>query len=299
MEVPAGEVLRSAAMTTVRDLGYKPYVGKRLPASNNSMVLFRHGMRRAWGSWLVKTCVFVGWLPMVAFMVAAAAQLWFGNQTEGAAAFDDVEAARWVNRLIFVQIWAFVSMITFGAGAGAISEDISQKAFQFYFAKPITRIQYLMGRVGAVSMWSFLVTFVPAFMLAGILVGLVEDTARLATLGLLIPTLFQCLLIALVCGCVSVGVSSIGASRALTMSAWLLLFIVPQVVALVVEGIGDWPWMRLLSLPALLEVTGDAFFQVDRTDDLSWQHAIPVLVAAAGAGAAVAMQRLRRAEVIG
>ena len=136
-------------------------------------------------------------------------------------------------------------------------------------------------------------------MLAGILVGLVEDTARLSTLGLLLPTFFQCLLIAVVCGCASVGVSSIGASRALTMSAWLLLFIVPQVVALVVEGISDWPWMRLLSLPALLEVTGDAFFQVDRTDDLSWQHAIPILFAAAGAGAAVAMQRLRRAEVVG
>ena len=44
----------------IRDLGYRPYVGDRLPASNNTKVLLRQSLRRAWASWLVKVAAFLG-----------------------------------------------------------------------------------------------------------------------------------------------------------------------------------------------------------------------------------------------
>ena len=52
---------------TIRDLGYRGYEGDRLSPSHNTLVLLRHGIRRAWASWLVKIAIFCFWIPMLCF----------------------------------------------------------------------------------------------------------------------------------------------------------------------------------------------------------------------------------------
>jgi hypothetical protein len=81
-----------------------------------------------------------------------------------------------MRRLYTIQMWLFVSLVTLGAGASAIAEDLTHRAFQFYFAKPVTPTQYLAGRVGALAVWIFSITFIPAVLLDLALVG----TARSA-----------------------------------------------------------------------------------------------------------------------
>lgn len=280
---------------TVRDLGYRAYEGKRLPPSHNTQVLLRHGMRRAWGSWLVKITAFLAWIPPVLFMGELAIQFWFSG---GEATLDGAGAGERVNRLIYVQLWLFVTMITLGAGASALSEDFTYKAFQFYFSKPVTRLQYMIGRTTAVAIWCLIVSLVPALLLVLIAVGVAAPDSRLEVLGLILPAILQCGLIAAICAAGSMGMSSLSKSRALTMSAWILLFIVPHVLGNIVDAIGDWPWLKLASLPALFEVMGDSLFKVAREDDLKWFHALPLLAAVGLSGLALSMERLRRAEVI-
>lgn len=284
---------------SVRDLGYRAYEGTRLPASNNTRVLLRHGLRRAWGSWLVKITAFLGWLPPVCFMAVVGVQFWLRQQAPGQVQELDASAAgTLVNQLVYTQLWLFVTMVTLGAGACAISEDFTFKAFQFYFSKPVTRVQYLLGRTGAVAIWGFSITFIPALLLIMVLLGVVQEDNRLETLGLVLPALLDSLLIAVVCASASMGMSSLSKSRALTMSAWMLLFVVPHILGTIVHAVGDWPWLKLASLPALLEVMGDSLFKVAREDEMTWYHALPVLLVVALGGLALSMERLRKAEVI-
>lgn len=279
----------------IRDLGYQPYEGERLPPSHNTQVMLRHGLSRAWGSWLVRIAAFLCWVPLVVSLALVGFQFYAANQ---GIPVEDFDAGGFVHGLYKWQLWAFVTLVTLGAGSGAIAEDFTFKAFQFYFAKPVTVTQYLAGRISAVGIWCFLLTFVPAAMLILALVGTGPEEQLLERLGLLLPALMHSALIAAVCAIASVAVSAMSKSRALTMSAWILVFFVPHVLAFIVFLVGDWPWLELISIPALLSHVGDALFRIPPESDLRWFHALPILGAVCVGGLTYASLRLRSAEVI-
>lgn len=279
----------------IRDLGYQPYEGERLPPSHNTQVMLRHGLNRAWGSWLVKIAAFLCWIPFVVALAMAGGRFYFSNQ---GMVMEPLDAGAFVHGLYKWQLWPFVTLVTLGAGSGVIAEDLTFKAFQFYFAKPVTVAQYLGGRIAAVAIWCFGLTFVPGALIIVALVGIGPEELRLERLGLLLPALMHSGLIAAVCSIGSVAVSAMSRSRALTMSAWILLFFVPHVLAFIVSAVGDWPWLELLSIPALLAHVGDALFRIAPANDLRWFHALPVLAGVCFGGLAYASMRLRTAEVI-
>jgi hypothetical protein len=189
--------------------------------------------------------------------------------------------------------------VSLGAGASAIAEDFTHRAFQFYFAKPVTPAQYLLGRTLAVGLFVFALCFGPAFLLVMGLAGAAPTELRLEWAALVFPALLQSLVVATAMATASVGVSSLSTSRALTMSAWILLLLVPHVVAAVVDVVGDFPWLRLASLPAMLGVVADALLRVDRHGDpIAWYHAVLALAVWIGGATALSFRRLRKAEVI-
>jgi hypothetical protein len=283
---------------TVRDLGYRPYEGVRLPPSNNTWVMLRQGLSRAWASWLVKIAVFLAFGPPLvaaAYVVIAAGGARMMQGDEAAMDFDGTVPLRY---LFTAQTWLVVSLITLGAGAAAIAEDLTFRAFQFYFAKPVTAVQYFAGRALAVAVLVFLVTFPPAVLVDLVIVVMTPLERAGEQSALILPCLVYSVLLAAVMGTASVAVSSLNKSRALTMSAWILCFVVPHALAAVVEGIGHWPWLYLGSFTGLLGVIADALFHVETDSELLWYHAVPVLVLLIVGSCALTLHRLRRAEVI-
>src|SRR5688572_321611 len=230
---------------TIRDLGYRPYDGPRNPPSHNAWVMLRQGLLRAWGSWMVKVAVFLCWIPpLIACAVVAVVRLPTREMT-GDADAEDMEAffgSRVLRWLFFFQTYGFVSLISAGAGASAIAEDFTFKAFQFYLAKPVTIAHYLAGRVLAVSLFVFLVTFPPALLVGIVLVATAPPPQMLEDLGLLLPSLVHSLLLSVIVASAAVAISSLSKSRALTTSAWVFVFLVPAGVAFVVDALAEWPW---------------------------------------------------------
>ena len=292
----------------VRDLGYRPYEGERLPASNNSKVLLRHGFERAWGSWLVKIAVWTCWIPPFVTGIVVGILFWIGREAPPGS-LPEVNAAEEMRNLYgWVQLrggclpvpalMPFVTLITLGAGAAAIAEDLQHGAFQFYFSKPLTAPQYLLGRIGAVATWLLLITFPAGLLVVMVLVGVAPEEMRLERLGLLLPAAFQALLISVVTSCAAVGLSSLSKSRALTMSAWLMLLVLPHAIGAIVNEVSDWPWILLISIPELLNVVGDALFKIEPQNALRWYHALPVLAAISIGAVSLALHRVRRVEVI-
>ncbi len=283
---------------TVRDLGYRAYEGTRLPASHNTWVMIRHSLRRAWASWLVKLPVFfcLG-TPIVLGIYYFVAGVLMSRQT--GEAFD---AAPLVRTLVTTQMWLFLPFITLGAGAGAIAQDAVHRAFQFYFAKPVTPVQYLVGRVSAVAFYSALVVLIPGLILIGLMVayGAPSDEVRLERAGYVLPFLLSTLIVSFVMASVSVGISSLSKSRALTMSSWILMLVVPHVIAGAISLIAHNDWVFLGSMAGLLDVLFDALFKSpkDASSHLEWWHAAPLLALLTGGSLWLAHWRLTRAEVI-
>lgn len=287
---------------TIRDLGYRPYEGPRNPPSHNAWVMLRQGLLRAWGSWMVKVAVFLCWIPpLIAAAVVAVVRM-FTREMTGDAEAEDMQAffasqvLRW---LFFFQTYGFVSLVSAGAGASAIAEDFTFKAFQFYLAKPVTVVHYLAGRVLAVAFFVFLVSFPPALLVGLVLVGTAPPDQMLEDLGLLLPSLVHSLLLSFIVAATAVAISSLSKSRALTTSAWVFVFLVPAGVAFVVEQLAEWPWLYLVSITGLLGVVADALFKAQTESPLTWYHALPILIALLVGSGVLAMHRLRRAEVFG
>ncbi|MEM9193420.1 MAG: hypothetical protein AAGF12_29875 [Myxococcota bacterium] len=282
----------------LRDLGYKAYEGDRLPPSHNGWVLWRHGLRRVWGSWLVKIAAFTGWLPPVVAMGIMGFAYWLAGQMPPGAEAPEVPVIGVVRSLYDWQFWLFVTAVSMGAGASVVAEDRTFRAFQFYFAKPVTPMQYLIGRVAAVLLWCFVITFIPAFLLVLEATGMAPEELRVERIGLLLPALLYSLLIAVVAGVGSIGMSALSKSRALTMTAWIMLLILPTALGNIVYAISEWPWLLLGSIPHLLGVIGDSLFKVETESEIEWFHALPILSALVVGGLYLTYDRVRRAEVI-
>lgn len=285
----------------LRDLGYKAYEGDRRATETNTWVLMRHGLRRAWGSWFVKAAALLCWVPPLLSLGYYGFRLWYNEQLRAGGFPDvqDVNLAEGITYLFGFQFWLFVTLISAGAGATVIAEDRTFGAFQFYFAKPVTPFQYLLGRLSAVAIWCFGVTFVPSLLLVVEGIALAPAHLGFENAGLFLPTLLYAGLVAIVTACTSIGISSLSKSRGLTVSAWACVLLIPYMIGSLVSEITESPWVFILSIARLLEVSGNALFKIEvEASELTWYYALPMLMLIAGGSVAIAYHRIRRAEVI-
>ncbi|MFK7987870.1 MAG: hypothetical protein AB8I08_17765 [Sandaracinaceae bacterium] len=292
---------------SVRDLGYRAYEGELLPPSHNMWVMLRYGLWRIWGSWINKFVVFFFWLPVAA--LAGIAFLRFltigpempadATDMDGVGGWFLSEPAVWLRTLTGIQFWFCMALVTIRSGAAVIAEDFTNKAYQFYFAKPVTPVQYLVGRISALAVFNFGLVFIPVAFMVGVLAGVGPEEQRLERVGLLLPALVDSAMLATVLSVVSISVSALSRSRALTITAWVVVLFVPFVLAGLVETISESEWVYVISLPGALWNLGDALYKVEGTwTELKWFFSLPAVLIATVGGAYGAWYRIRKAEVI-
>jgi hypothetical protein len=157
----------------------------------------------------------------------------------------------------------------------------------------------LIGRASALAIFVYAVVFLPTAAVGGILANLGPEEHTTERLGLILPAMLDAAIIAVTVSILSIAVSALSKSRALTMTAWALMLLAPCVLASLVEGITDSEWVFLASPPGLLWIVGNALFKVhERWDQVQWYHAAPVLLALNAGGVFLALWRIRKAEVI-
>lgn len=286
----------------VRDLGYRAYEGRLLSPSHNVWVLWRYGLKRAWSSWFVKLSILFCWttaLAPIGFIIISFYMGVSSGMGNNAPAVGP-EGATLLPSLFNWQLWLFVSLITVKIGASAVAEDLAHKAFSFFFSKPVSRVHYLGGRIGAIGSIVFAVSALPALLvvLALCLTAPPEHLSERA--WLVMPSLTYALVIAVVASSASVAVSSLSRSRALTMTGWLLLWIVPHILSGVAGLVTDKPWLKLVSLPALLDHFGQTLFRPSELpiEGVQWFVTAGVLAVIVGVSLWLADWRLRSVEVV-
>ncbi len=265
MVSPQDDAPPSAPGGGVRELGYRGYKGERLAPDQNIGVLCRYGLHLAWSSWLTKVAVFLSPLPGLALIVVQLFRWYLASK--GAEIHPD-PAGDSLAFLARLQIVIFATLVTLGGGATAIVDDKRARAFAFFFAKPVTPRHYVIGRVVASGTFVLLVTAPILTLYAAVLVATGPQADRLDQIGLVIASFLHCTVVAIVLGAASVAISSLGTSRAVNMTSWALLLVVPASIAAVFASPNQLSWPALLSLPHMLFQIGDAFYKAQ-----SQQHA--------------------------
>src|SRR5690606_32588129 len=138
-----------------------------------------------------------------------------------------------------------------------IAEDFTNRAYQFYLAKPVTPLQYIAGRALALALFLFSLVAIPTVLLTIVLAVVGPQDRLVEHIGLLLPAVLDAAIISVSCAVLSIAISALSKSRALTMMAWGVVLFVPAVLASLIEGMTEHEWGWAASPAGLLWVIGD------------------------------------------
>jgi len=280
--------------SSVRDQGFRPYTGVRLPAANNTWVLWRHGLSRALKSWIVRIAIVASVGPLLIALVAFAFMGWVATQNPGQVQPPDL--VRFVRDLLRAELWLSGAAIGFGAGATAISDDAARHALPFFFAKPVSAGQYWLGRAGAIFTLVALTLLLPVLVFVPLAIALDQNLPKSAAL-VLFPAALGALICAAAVSTLAIGISALSESRALTTSLFASLWLLPHVLAALASVFADGSWPFLISVPAQLTfVLESLLHKSEEPDGPTALHALPLLLGLCVLCFRTALTRLERAR---
>lgn len=209
-------------------------------------VIGRYGLRYSVRGWFVRLLLLAGCIPALVFcgQVYAASRMEngegilrlladFSGQGVGSAArtlagLEDVDPESWRNLgevglflLLFIQTWV-ITALTPLIGGRAIADDLRSQAFEVYLARPITGVDYLLGKFLGVFQLLFALAVLPGVVLLAVSHGLFPESWS-ATWPLYFKVLLAGSIIAAVNGFIVLGISSVGTSRRYAVIIWYLL----------------------------------------------------------------------------
>jgi ABC-type transport system involved in multi-copper enzyme maturation permease subunit len=284
----------------IRDRGYQPYTGKLTSEAGRWALIAKRMLRMSARQPWVIVMLILSVLPALVYAVAM-----YFKARMFAAGIPGVDSPdSYVFDLIVrpygTMLLAFLTALF--AGGGAIADDARGGAFQFYFARPVTREQYLLGKLAPPVVLVAAVACGPSVLVAILRLALARDTAEAITEVLLPFKAFGLgFLEALALGVPVVALSSLSRGRGYVQGGFAALFALPWILGRIFSSVTRSPWPDLLSIPAHLRNLGRALFDVPLDDG---ERALPLWVSAAvlaaliAGSAALIRRRLDTVEVI-
>src|SRR5947208_10220294 len=123
------------------------------------MVIARAGIRTFFAKKAFLGLLLASWLPFIVRSVQIYASANFPQTREFLAGKPDTF------RQFLDQQGIFVFFITVYVGAGLVANDRRANALQIYLSKPLTRTEYVFGKLAILMAFLLLVTWVPAIVL--------------------------------------------------------------------------------------------------------------------------------------
>ena len=202
----------------------------------------------------------------------------------------------------------FVFFVTVYGGAGLIANDRRANALQIYLSKPLTRTEYIFGKLSILIVFLLLVTWVPAILLLFVQMMFAGNTTFLRNNVFLFPaiTVFSFIEVITV-SVVMLALSSLSKSgRYVGILYTGLFFFTTALFGVLTFSTGAYrtrpgygrPGVSWISLSADLTQIGHAIFRLPPRYDSPWAVscvAIALLVAASGL---VLERRVRGVEVV-
>src|SRR4029453_7035709 len=142
----------------IHDQGYRRYAGAREAHGRTWLVIARAGVMERLRERKFLGLLLFAWLP---FLVRSV-QLYVAANYQQATF---LAATPSMFRDFLAQQGVFVFFITMYVGAGLIANDRRANALQIYLAKPLTRVDYVVGKLATLIIFLTAVTWVPGMLL--------------------------------------------------------------------------------------------------------------------------------------
>jgi ABC-2 type transport system permease protein len=276
----------------IHDQGYQRYAGSRALVGTAWQVIASAGIRRVLvqRKWL--GLLLVAWMPFFVRAVQAYAAV---NVPQASM----LALSGSTYRDFLGTQYGFVFFVTIFIGAPLIASDRRANALQLYLSKPLTRWEYIAGKLTVLFLLLLSVTFLPAILLLVVQIALAGSFAFLRANFYLVPaiTLYS-LLMVLLASCTMLALSSLSKSPRFVAVMYTGLAFFTSALYQAVRGITGSSAFAWLSPNDALELIGDAIFRQPLRHDLPLWAAVLVVVGLIGASMVVLDRRVRAVEVV-
>lgn len=276
----------------IHDQGYRRYAGGKAPGGRSWAVIAGAGVRTMFAKRAFLGLLLIAWFP---FFVRAVQIYAAANLPQAAFLAPTAETFR----EFLEQQSIFVFFVTVYAGAGLIANDRRANALQIYLSKPLTRAEYIIGKMAILMTFLLLVTWVPALVLliVQILFRGSFDFVR-ANLYLFPAITVLSFIEAIMVAAAMLALSSLSkSSRYVGILYAALIFFTQAVYGVIVAITRDtrWAW---ISFSANLTQVGDVIFRLPPKYATPWPVSLLMIAAVIAVSAWILERRVRGVEVV-
>jgi ABC-2 type transport system permease protein len=195
---------------------------------------------------------------------------------------------------------SFTMFIAIFGGAGLVANDLRTGAILVYLSRPLTRRDYVSGKLGALLLLNLSVTLVPGLLLYAVALALAPEIFWKWSLAWIGPAvLAQSLAIALTMGLVVLAVSALSRSARVAGLGFFGLLVGLEVARGILHALYRQPETALLSLQADLRSLGVTLFGLtERAVTLPWAYPVAVLTAVCAGCLVILRSRVRAVEIV-
>lgn len=277
----------------IHDQSYRHYTGEKRPVRSAWLVIARAGLMSFLSRKAFLGLLLAAWIPFV----VRASQLFLASNFSQAATFLAPTAQTF--RDFLGQQSIFVFLITVYVGAGLIANDRRANALQLYLSKPVTRAEYILGKMTVLATFLLGITWLPAILLLVLQIAFSGSFTFLkANTSLIASVTLYCLLMVIVITFGMTALSSLSRSSRFVgiLFAGVLIFSDAMFNALrFITGTSSISWV---SIQASLDQVGDVIFRQAPRHQTPVAVSILVLLAVIVISASVLERRVRGVEVV-
>ena len=202
-------------------------------------------------------------------------------------------------RQFFEIQWIFVFFVTVYVGAGLIANDRRSNAIQIYLSKPLTRVEYVTGKLGVLVFFLLGVTLLPALALLLVQVMFSASLSFVAENLFLLPAItLYALVQVLLAAFLILALSSLSNSARYAGILYAGVVLFSNAVFRVVQGFTSTTGLAWLSFQANQDQIGDVIFRLPTRFESPWFMSALMIFVVIGLSAWVLERRVRGVEVM-
>lgn len=195
-------------------------------------------------------------------------------------------------------LFLLVLVLAFGA-AGLVSDDLKHGSLQLYFARPLGKKDYVVGKMAVVAFFVVMATALPGLLLVAFKLIFAGSFAFLRAYPWLpLSILGYSALLTVFFGCYIMLLSASSANARYAVVLIFGVYYFSGVLAALLKGIFRSPYMSLFSLPSDIGQAAAALFGQKPPLPFPAVWSFAVLAAVCGLAAAVLDRKIRSVEVI-
>ena len=276
----------------IHDQGYRRYSGSRAAVGRGWMVIARAGIRTMFAKRAFLGLLLLAWLP---FLVRAVQFYFAANLPQAQVLAPTAETFR----QFLEQQEIFVFFVTVYVGAGLIANDRRANALQIYLSKPLSRVEYVFGKLAILMAFLLLVTWVPAIVLLLVQMAFAGNVSFLTRNVFLFPaiTVFSFLEVIMVSATMLALSSLSNSSRYVGVMYAAVMFFSGAVYGVLFLATRSTA-LSWVSFTANLTQIGNLIFRLPPKYDTPWPLSLGVIFAIVVISGVVLERRVRGVEVV-